>query len=82
MKSLGMMKWPSVEIESMNFSENTFIVKFSTNGKYVRMTLGLWAIRELIRITHEAIGRFQRHLIKEQSRCDRFKEETTYKEPK
>ena len=57
MKSLGVMKYPKVTVDSFSGSSGTVILLIQTNHNKIRVKMGVSCVRDMVRLSKEIISK-------------------------
>ncbi len=80
-KSLGTMVYPLLELVAFNGRTGEVVWELQTNGKKLRVIMGVGCARTMVRKAQEVVGRQREHAMSQWTVYKELKKVTGYQSP-
>lgn len=80
-KSLGMIEYPQISIESFNGSRNEFVIRIEGSGKAIKIKSCVHGATTIVERAREVVGKQRNYALEQWNKYKRLKASTGYVSP-
>lgn len=80
-KSLGMIEYPQITIESFSGSKNEVVIRIEGSGKVIKIKSCVWGAKTIVDKAREIVGKQRSYALEQWNKYKNLKSSTGYVTP-